>query len=274
MNRNPIGQKALSLLLSLTLVLSIFGVDTVGAFAAQVSTLVIDSRWCSGINSFDISQYDTVQLPSTSPTAHTTLTADGGNVTIVGQNGVTYQYLTILIKDSAKVIIQNLSIQNESTDDNPAVDVQSADDGNTLYIDSGFCTLQGGLYQPGIRVEGSNQITIDKAPGVTDDNAAALDVSSSWFAAAIGGGSSSTGDGSNCGTVNIKGEKSALAPAGIIPSPATVRTLAAAVAASPETAARSISPAESLRQRAAYSVAQALEEGWEVNPPATAARST
>lgn len=37
MKKNPIGQKALSLLLSLTLILSIFGVDTMSAFAAQDS---------------------------------------------------------------------------------------------------------------------------------------------------------------------------------------------------------------------------------------------
>lgn len=39
MNKNPIGRKALSLLLSFALILSVFGVDTAGAFAAQSSTL-------------------------------------------------------------------------------------------------------------------------------------------------------------------------------------------------------------------------------------------
>lgn len=37
MNRNPVSQRVLSLFLSLALVLSIFGVDAVGAFAAQDS---------------------------------------------------------------------------------------------------------------------------------------------------------------------------------------------------------------------------------------------
>ena len=197
-----------SVFLTLAMLLSIAPLGTVTAFAANDASDTDAPTWTITAYTYSSESDKTITLPSSSPTADTTITVDGGSVTIKGDSGTTYNYLTIVIEGGAEVTIQDLSIKNDaSSDDIPAVDVQSADDGNTLYVDRGTCTLQGGLYQPGIRVEGSNQITIDKAPGVTDDNSAVLNACSSWFAAAIGGRGNSSGNASGCGTVNIKGGK-------------------------------------------------------------------
>lgn len=195
-----------SAFLTLTMLLSIAPLGTVTAFAANDASDTDAPTWTITAYTFSSESDKTITLPSSSPTADTTITVDGGSVTINGDSGTTYNYLTIAIEGRAEVTIQDLSIKNDASSyDIPAVDVQSDDAVNMLYIGSGTCTLQGGKYKPGIRVEGNNQITIDKAADITDDSAAALNVYSSWYAAAIDGSGSQIDSGADCGTVNISG---------------------------------------------------------------------
>ena len=196
MNRNPIGRKALSLLLSLTLVLSIFGMDTAGAFAVQSSDaiqlsidsgniLITDSGYfVGGGNKKDSSAGGYVISGSTNQ-----------NTISVTGSGICTQVITI----------QNINIDVHGTDGACAFSIAK---GAAVSLKmEGNNTLKSGTNRAGLEVPGDGN-----DPPVPANNASltVTDASTGWLTATggyegAGIGGNNGNNGNKCGIVEISG---------------------------------------------------------------------
>ena len=182
MNRNPISQRALSLLLSFALVLSIFGVDTVGAYAAQNNSIP------------------------------TKLYLDSGDI-VITSTGVTQggQTVTRGAQDSGYLITQNGNGEVQHS-----ITVQSGTQDITLQnvhaeLLSGCAFEVENLAEADITLAGSNSLDTSAsggAAGFAVNAGSTVHISGSGSLTATGGYQSAGiggNDGNNCGTVEISG---------------------------------------------------------------------
>ncbi|HEX2986174.1 MAG TPA: Ig-like domain-containing protein [Caproiciproducens sp.] len=182
MNRNPVSQRALSLLLSLALVLSIFGVDTVGAYAAQSGSptvLYLDSG---------------------------NIVIDGANVTQNGQSvtrGTQDSGYLITQKDSGA--IQHTITVQSGTQDITLQNVHAKPTGGAAFeVENGAeadITLVGSnsLDTSGSSSQGAG-LSVNSGSTVHIVGNGSLTATGGYKSAGIGGN-----DGNNCGTVEISG---------------------------------------------------------------------
>lgn len=188
MTNNPIGQKVLSLLLSLTLILSIFGVDTTGAFAAQ----------CGNASQSPVTLY----LDSSDGGS---ITIDATGYTVAGNDHVSYSGdYRITQHDSAEtsntvtvtggapdIEIDNININGASS----GFSAFSIGFGASVQLTLvGKNTLRSPYYRPGLKVPSGAELT------VTAQSTGSLTASSMGSSAGIGGA-----DGQDGGTVTING---------------------------------------------------------------------
>ena len=188
MTNNPIGQKVLSLLLSLTLILSIFGVDTTGAFAAQ----------CGNASQSPVTLY----LDSNDGGS---ITIDATGYTVVGNDHVSYSGDYRITQHDSAETSNAVTVSGGAPDieiDN--ININCASNGGCAFtIGSGASvhltlagenTLRSSPGDPGLKVPNGAALT------VTAQSTGSLTASSMLWGAGIGGGENETG-----GTVTING---------------------------------------------------------------------
>ena len=195
MNRNPIGQKALSLLLSLTLILSIFGVDTAGAFAARSgnaarAVLSLDS---GNILITDSGYFDSGESQVKAPPAGGYLITQNSVITpntisVTGSGGCTQD-----------ITIENVNIDVSAKDNTCAFSIAKGAAVNLTL--EGTNTLKSGDYRAGLEVPGSypGDTTKSASLTVTDTSTGSLNATGN-DGAGIGGGYNEAG-----GTITVTG---------------------------------------------------------------------
>ncbi|HEX3018515.1 MAG TPA: hypothetical protein VHP31_11775 [Caproicibacter sp.] len=195
MSRNPIGQRALSLLLSLTLVLGIFGVDTVGAYAAQSSiptVLYLDSG--------DILITDSGYSVGGGPIAAQDPSDSGYRITQNG-NG-TIQHTITVQGGTQDITVENININVSGTSNACAFSIAKGAAVNLTL--EGQNMLKSGDYCAGLQVPGDASAPTDTTKNasltVTDASTGSLNVTGGSCGAGIGGGRYGSG-----GSITING---------------------------------------------------------------------
>ncbi len=196
MNKNPIGQKALSLLLSLTLILSVFGMDTTGAFAAQDSRLKHSafSAMRSGapvtlyLDSGDIVIDDANVTQGGQPVARDA--QDNSLLITQKDSGVAIAH-TIIVKSG----IQNITLQNVNVKpgNGCAFEVQYEAEADITLIGNNTLDARNNSIQ---------------SAGLTANQGSTVHISGTGSLTAYGWGASAGIGGSTgvaCGTIEISG---------------------------------------------------------------------
>ncbi|WP_411676823.1 beta strand repeat-containing protein [Caproicibacter sp.] len=194
MSKNTVSQKALSILLCFTMILSVFGVDTAGASAAVNDSGVKNSGIGAMRNGAPVTLYlDSGDIVITetgySVGGGTEVACTGGYVITQDGNGDVQH--TITIKSGTQdITVENININVSGTSNACAFSIEK---GAAVYLTlEGNNTLKSGDYCAGLQVPGDAIAPADTTKNasltVTDASTGSLNATGGRYGAGIGGG--------------------------------------------------------------------------------------